>query len=68
MMVEIALHCNRPCYSVLLKQVHALGFLNCFRADVCMCVHLGVCVSAPRLLITSGVMWCDIAPYDWVNT
>ena len=68
MMVEIVLHCNRPCYSVLLKQVHTPGFLNCFRADVCMCVHLGVCVSAPRLLIASGVMWCDIAQYDWVGT
>ena len=22
----------------------------------------------PRLLITSGVMWCDIeTPYDWLN-
>ena len=44
MMVEIALHCNGLCYSVLLKQVHVPGFLNCFRADVCMCVRLGVCV------------------------
>ena len=26
-----------------------------------------MCVSAPRLLITSGVMWCDIDPYDWLN-
>ena len=29
----------------------------------CVCV----CVSAPRLLITSDVMWCDIDPYDWLN-
>ena len=21
----------------------------------------------PRLLITSGMMWCDIDPYDWLN-
>ena len=21
----------------------------------------------PRLLIISGVMWCDIDPYDWLN-
>ena len=21
----------------------------------------------PRLLITSGVMWCNIDPYDWLN-
>ena len=26
-----------------------------------------VCVSAPRLLITSGVIWHDIDPYDWLN-
>ena len=31
---------------------------------VCMCF---ACVSAPRLLITSGMMWCDIDPYDWLN-
>ena len=27
-----------------------------------MCVCL-----PPRLLITSGVMWCDIDLYDWLN-
>ena len=26
-----------------------------------------VCVSAPRLLITSGIMWRDMDPYDWLN-
>ena len=31
--------------------------------SACMCV----CVSAPRLLITSGMMCCDIDPYDWLN-
>ena len=31
---------------------------------VCVCV----CVSLPlRLLITSGVMWRDMDPYDWLN-
>ena len=30
-----------------------------------MCVFL--CVSVPRLLITSGLMWHDINPYDWLN-
>ena len=40
---------------------------------VCVCVHVcAVCacvhVSLPlRLLITSGMMWCDIDPYDWLN-
>ena len=29
---------------------------------VCVCV-----CSPPRLLITSGAMWCDIDPYDWLN-
>ena len=32
--------------------------------DVCMC--MSVCLP-PRLLITSGVIWCDIDPYDWLN-
>ena len=30
------------------------------RQYVCVCLP-------PRLLITSGVMWCDIDPYDWLN-
>ena len=35
---------------------------------VCVCVCVCVCVSPPpRLSITSGVMWCDIDPYDWLN-
>ena len=33
----------------------------------CVCVCVCVCVSTPRLLITNGVMWCDIDPYDWLN-
>ena len=33
-----------------------------------MSVYVCVCVCPPlRLLITSGVMWCDIDPYDWLN-
>ena len=35
-------------------------------ASVRECLFVCVCVSAPRLLITSSVM-CDIAPYDWLN-
>ena len=31
-----------------------------------MCMHVCVCPS-PRLLITSGVMQCNIDPYDWLN-
>ena len=27
----------------------------------------GVCVPAPRLVITSGKMWHDMDPYDWLN-
>ena len=32
--------------------------------SVCVCVF--VC-PPPRLLITSGMMWCDMDPYDWLN-
>ena len=35
-------------------------------ASVCECLYACVCVfacvSVPRLLITSGMMWCDIDP------
>ena len=33
---------------------------------VCVCVCLRVC-PPPRLLIISGVMWCDIDPIRLVN-
>ena len=45
----------------------APGFLKLLLStNVCMlvCVCVFVCVCAPRLLITSDVMWCD---YDWLN-
>ena len=29
-----------------------------------LCVF--VCLP-PRLLLTSGMMWCDIDPYNWLN-
>ena len=32
----------------------------CVCVCVCMCVCVCVFVSAPRALITSGVIWCDI--------
>ena len=35
-----------------------------------MCVNVYACmyVFPPlRLLITSGMMWCDMDPYDWLN-
>ena len=34
------------------------------RSSVCVGICVCVCVSAPRLLITSGVIW---TPYDWLN-
>ena len=37
---------------------------------MCLFVCVCVCVCArppPKLSITSGVMWCDIDPYDWLN-
>ena len=33
---------------------------------VCVCMCLRVC-PPPRLLITSGMMWCDIDRYDRFN-
>ena len=37
-----------------------------FVHNVCICVC--VCVCPPlRLLITSGMVWCEIDPYDWLN-
>jgi len=51
----------------LLNQVHAgqrlahAWFLEiAFVHDVYM--HVCVFVSAPRLLITSGMIWCDVEP------
>ena len=34
---------------------------------VCVCVYVCVCVPTSRLLITSNMMWCDMAQYDWLN-
>ena len=30
-------------------------------------VYLCFCVSAPRIVITSGMMWRDMDPYDWLK-
>ena len=49
---------------------HMPGFLKlflcgclyaCVYMSVCVCVYVYMCV-CPRLLITSGMMWCDIDP------
>ena len=35
---------------------------------VLRCLYVCVCVCLPlRLLITSGMMWRHIDPYDWLN-
>ena len=34
---------------------------------MCVCVCVFVLCPPPRLLITSGVIWCDIDSYDWSN-
>ena len=37
---------------------------------MCVCVHVCVCVYVClplRLSISSGVMWRDMNPYDWLN-
>ena len=42
----------------------------CLRVCVCVCVCVCMCACVcppPRLLITSGVMWRDMDPYDWLN-
>ena len=40
------------------------GFLKLILCGSSICVCVFVCVSALRLLITSGVIW---TPYDWLN-
>ena len=36
--------------------------------SVWVCVYMFECLCPPlRLLIISGMMWCDIDPYDWLN-
>ena len=47
-------------FLIVKPSVTAAFSINWFGADVCMCV------SAPSLLITSGVMWHDMDPYDWL--
>ena len=40
----------------------------CMYVCVCVCVCVCLCVCLPlKLLITTGVMWCDMDPYDWLN-
>ena len=42
----------------------------CVCVCVCLCVSVSLCVCVclpPRLLITSGVMWCDIDPMQLVK-
>ena len=34
---------------------------------VCVCARMRVCVCPLGYLITSGVMWHDMDPYDWLN-
>ena len=39
----------------------------CLVFRVALFICLFVCVSTPRLLITSGMMRCNIHPYHWFN-
>ena len=41
-------------------------FLKIVSVQTSVCVFVCVC-PPPRLLITSGVMWRDMDPYDWLN-
>ena len=54
--------CNRPARTWFLKidPVRIIGIHVC--VCVCECVYPRL-----RLLITSGMMWRDISPYDWLN-
>ena len=36
------------------------SLLKLFSLYACLCACIYVCVSPPRLLITSGMVWCDI--------
>ena len=50
-----------PCF-LTLNQVHA-GRIASVRECLYACVCAFACVCPPlRLLITSGMMWCDIDP------
>ena len=46
---------------------HMPGFLKLILCGSSVCVCVFVCVSAPKLLITSGVMWCDMDPIPLVK-
>ena len=51
---------------MLLNQVHAWFLEIDLVLEVCVCVCVSVCPPL-RLVITSGVMWCDMDPYDRLN-
>ena len=55
--------------NLFLNQVYAGHRPACawFLKIISVWMSVCVCVSAPRLLITSGVMWHDVGPYDWLN-
>ena len=46
--------------------VRIVSICVCVFACVCVCVCVCVCLP-PRLLMTSGMMWHDIDPYDWLD-
>ena len=55
-----------PQWFIRIASVHeCLYACACVCVCVCACVCVCVCVCVPpRLLLTSGVMWCNI---DWLN-
>ena len=48
-------------YLVSCAYMHYAGFLELLCPRMSVCVFMCVC-PPPRLLITSGMMWCDIDP------
>ena len=56
-------HASRPGFLVLLL---SMNVCMCVCVCVCVCVCLRVCLLL-GLLITSGMMWCDMDLYNWSN-
>ena len=61
---------NKIFYIEFLNQAHAAAralFLGIDLVhEVCVCVCVSVC-PPPSLVLTSGVIWRDMDPYDWLN-
>ena len=62
--------CGRVCVFVCVYVCLCMGLCVCMSVCVCVCVCACVCVCVyppQRLLITSGVIWCDMDPIRLVK-